>query len=282
MNAVAQGYGAVPDYDAAWTESIVAAAEATSQLALHATRDQAVFDPGAFANTLSNLVPRLRQMFDIGMRAFNIMLDLREAHFRGILIFALASALAGLGLGLALHALGVTRHSRPRLRRGAGVEAPAGGDLARDVPRDLARFRDELGTRARTVDRPRGQLQDQVASIALVVDRLSGMRSTLASNAEQVRFGHRADVGGVGPRRQVRGGAEGADRRGRGRDEVDDLAHLAVQPDDVGGCCAPGVLPKIHADQPSSVSARRPARPNVEALWPRASAGRARTGNAHG
>jgi methyl-accepting chemotaxis protein len=187
VNAVDQGYGPVPGYDtaAAQTDSIIQATETTSQAAFYAAQSNEPFDAGAFENIVGHLMPRLRQMYSDGMQAFNIMLDLRVAHFQGILTVAFASALAGLALGMVL----LLWVSRGILGRVSGIvrslEALARGDLVSDVSVKLKRSKDELGSLARTVERLRGQLQDQVASIAQVVDQLSLMGSNLASNAEQ-------------------------------------------------------------------------------------------------
>ncbi len=187
VNAVSQAYGDVPGYDAdiAQVDSIGKAADATSTSALFAAQSGQPFDAAAFEDIVGQLVPRLRQLYTDGFKAFNVMLDLRVAHFRDILLIAFAAALAGLALGTAL----LLWVSRGILGRVSGVvralEALAGGNLARTVPTDLLRSRDEIGTLARTVSRLRDQLRDQVASIARVVDRLSVMGSTLAANAEQ-------------------------------------------------------------------------------------------------
>ncbi len=185
VNAVSQGYGPVPDYDAQQADLIVAATEATTQAAFRAAQAAELFDVGDFNTLLESMLARLRHVYANGLSAFNVMLDLRVAHFQGILIVSFAAALGGLALGTAL----LFWVSRGILRRVSGVvrslEALAGGDLARDLPPGLAKSRDEIGTLARTADRLRGQLLDQVASIAQVADRLANMGSTLALNAEQ-------------------------------------------------------------------------------------------------
>jgi methyl-accepting chemotaxis protein len=187
VNAVSQGYGDVPGYDSdiAQADAIGKAADTTSTAALFAAQSNEPFDSASFETVVGRLVPALRQMYDDGLKAFNVMLDLRVAHFKGMLLIAFAAALAGLALGTAL----LLWVSRGILVRVSGVvralEALAGGNLARPVPVNLLRSRDEIGTLARTVSRLRDQLKDQVASIARVVDRLSIMGSTLAANAEQ-------------------------------------------------------------------------------------------------
>ena len=187
VNAVAQGYGEVPGYDAsvAQTDSIIQAAEAASQAAFYAAQSSEPFDAGAFENVVGHLLPRLRQLCNDGRQAFNVMLDGRVAHFQGMLTIAFAAALAGLALGMVL----LLWVSGGIVSRVSGVvrslEAVARGDLATDVPLALKRSKDELGSLARTVERLRGQLKDQVAAIAQVAGTLSQMGATLASNAEQ-------------------------------------------------------------------------------------------------